>query len=67
MDEMTKQEIETRQRRYQNFLKSINCCPLCSTPLTLIHEIDDQQEVIKETAQCSECDVETRRVEHSRH
>ena len=67
MDEMTKQKIENRQRLYQNFLRTMNCCPLCTTPLTLIHEIDEEEELIKETAHCSECDIETRRRDHSRH
>lgn len=67
MDEMTREEIIKRHRKYQNFMRSINCCPLCSTPLTLIHEIDEEKQVIKETAHCSECDVETRRKDHPRH
>ncbi len=67
MDEMTREEIIKRHRRYQNFMRSINCCPLCSNPLTLIHEIDEEEETIKETAHCDQCDLETRRKDHSRH
>ena len=64
MDEMTKEHIIRRQEKYQSFLKSINCCPLCSAPLTLIHEVDQENECIKETAHCDDCDIETRRKEH---
>ena len=67
MDEITKKELIKRHNRYRNFMRSINLCPLCSTPLTLIHEICEQDHTIKETAHCSECDVETRKKQHSCH
>ena len=64
MEEINQKAIVRRQKRYQNFLKAINCCPLCSSPLSLIHEVDEDNGSIKETAHCDECDVETRRKEH---
>ena len=67
MDEMNKEQIEARQKKYQSFLRAINCCPLCASPLTLIHEVFEGEELIKETAQCDNCDVETRKIEHPRH
>lgn len=67
MDEMTRDKIAKHQQRYLSFLKAMNCCPLCSSPLTLIHEINAEEETIKETAHCEKCDVETRRKNHSRH
>jgi len=67
MEEMTREKMVKRQQRYQSFLRAMNCCPLCSTPLTLIHEINEDDESIKETAHCDQCDIETRRKEHSRH
>lgn len=67
MDEMTREKMIERHKRYQSFMRSINCCPLCSTPLTLIHEIHEKDEVIKETAHCDQCDIETRRKDHPRH
>jgi hypothetical protein len=67
MDEISKQKIIQHQQKYQSFLKSMNCCPLCSTPLTLIHEVDTHLELIKETAHCSQCDIETRKKDHPRH
>lgn len=67
MDEITKEQIERTQKKYLSFLRSINCCPLCSTPLSLIHEVNEEEEVIKETAHCEQCDIETRRKDHPRH
>ena len=67
MDEISQDEMIRRQQKYQNFLRSVNCCPLCSTPLTLIHEINEEEELIKETAHCDQCDIETRRKDHARH
>ena len=64
MDEINRERIQRRQKEFQTFLKSMNCCPLCSSPLTLIHEVDEENEKIKETAHCESCDVETRRKEH---
>ncbi|MCB0377793.1 MAG: hypothetical protein KDD33_04810 [Bdellovibrionales bacterium] len=64
MDEIKQQEVENHQKKYQTFLQSINCCPLCTSPLTLIHEVDEESSIIKETAHCDQCDVETRRKEH---
>lgn len=64
MDEITRENIVRRQKKYQSFLQSINCCPLCTAPLTLIHEVDDENKSIKETAHCDDCDVETRRKNH---
>lgn len=67
MDEISRERILRHREKYQNFLKSINCCPLCSGPLTLVHEVSEHQEQIKETAHCENCDLETRRQNHSRH
>lgn len=67
MDEMTREKLLQYQQKYQNFLRSMNCCPLCSTPLTLIHEINEEEERIKETAHCDQCKIETRRKDHPRH
>ncbi len=67
MDEMTREKLVKRQQRYTSFMRSMNCCPLCATPLTLIHEINEEEELIKETAHCDQCDIETRRKDHNRH
>ncbi len=67
MDEITREKIKRHQEKYQNFLKSMNCCPLCSEPLILLHEVNEAEEVIKETAHCDQCDIETRRKDHPRH
>lgn len=67
MEEMTYEQMIERQQRYQKFLRAMNCCPLCSTPLTLVHEINEEEEHIKETAHCDQCDIETRRKDHNRH
>ena len=64
MDEISRENMIRRQKEYQSFLKSMNCCPLCSAPLTLIHEVNEESALIKETAHCEGCDVETRRKEH---
>lgn len=67
MDEITREKFLQHQQRYLSFLRSMNCCPLCSAPLTLIHEINEEEEIIKETAHCDQCKIETRRKDHSRH
>ena len=64
MDEIERQKIEKRQQKYTQFLRSMNCCPLCSSPLSLIHEVNEEEEVIQETAHCSNCDLETRKKDH---
>ena len=68
MDKISPEEkIKRRRQRYRHFLKSVNCCPLCSSPLILIHEVNREDQQIKETAQCDQCHIETRRKNHSCH
>ena len=70
MDEINDKQQQTpkwqkRQQRYQEFLQGINLCPLCSSPLTLIHEVDKEAGYIEELAHCSECQLETRKKDHT--
>ena len=64
---MNKKKFENQRDRYQNFLKTINCCPLCSSPLVLIHEFYKENHLVKETARCDECEIQTRRKDHICH
>ena len=61
------EQFKSQRERYQSFLKSVNCCPLCSTPLILIHEICEEDHTIKETAHCEQCEIQTRCKDHIRH
>ena len=45
----------------------MNCCPLCSEPLTLIHEVNEEDAQIKEIAHCDRCELETRKKDHGIH
>jgi len=64
MDEIKQKQILRRQKRYREFLQGVNLCPLCSSPLTLIHEVDKDAGYIEEVAHCSECQLETRKKDH---
>lgn len=48
-------------KRKQQFLKSINLCTLCNSPLVLIHEVNKTVGEIEEEAQCEHCKITTRR------
>jgi len=67
----TKENIKTavleRLEQIRSFLKSINQCALCTEPLTLIHEIDNDTSNVKETAFCSKCNLTVREKEHGLH
>ena len=65
--EKAQQRHQSRRYKYESFLKSVNCCPLCSSPLILIHEINGQDHRIKETAHCDICEVQTRQKNHTCH
>ena len=67
MDEKTVEKFQSHRKKYQSFLKAMNCCPLCSSPLVLVHEICKEDHIIKETAHCDHCEVQTRRKDHIRH
>ncbi len=67
MDEKIVEKYQSHREKYQNFLKAMNCCPLCSTPLILVHEVHEEDHLIKETAHCDQCEMQTRRKEHIRH
>lgn len=65
--ENIKSAVLNRLEQIRNFLKSVNQCALCSQPLTLIHEIDNSQAQVLETAYCSQCDLNVRKKEHGLH
>ncbi len=67
MDEKIVEKLQNQRERYQNFLKAMNCCPLCSAPLVLIHEVYEEDHTIKETAHCEQCEMQTRCKDHIRH
>ena len=64
MDEIKEKEFERKRNRTIEFLQGINLCPLCSSPLTLIHEVNKEAGYIEEIAHCSECKLETRKKDH---
>jgi hypothetical protein len=65
--ENIKNSVLERLEQIRAFLKSINQCALCSEPLTLIHEIDNKDSFVKETAYCSQCQLTVREKDHSLH
>ena len=67
MDEKMVEEFQSRREKYQSFLKAMNCCPLCSSPLVLIHEFHERDHIVKETAHCDQCEIQTRRKDHICH
>jgi hypothetical protein len=67
LKENIKSTVMLRLEQIRAFLKSINQCALCSEPLTLIHEIDNKDAFVKETAYCSQCQLTVREKDHSLH
>lgn len=51
--------------RKQQFLKSVNLCTLCNSPLILIHEVNKAEGEIEEEAQCEKCKITTRRKKYN--
>lgn len=67
LKENIKNSVLERLEQIRAFLKSMNQCALCSEPLTLIHEIDNTDAFVKETAYCSQCQLTVREKDHSLH
>ena len=67
MDKKMRQDYQNDKEKYQSFLKAINCCPLCSSPLILIHEFYTGGHRVQETAHCDQCEIQTRRKDHTCH
>ncbi len=65
--ENIKTAVLERLEQIRTFLRSINQCALCAEPLTLIHEIDGETSLVKETAYCSQCNLTVREKDHSLH
>ena len=67
MDEITEDRLlalQKRREKFREFLQSINLCPLCSSPLSLIYEVDRDAGYIEELAHCGECQLETRKKDY---
>lgn len=65
--ESIKGAVLNRLEQIRSFLKSVNQCTLCSEPLTLIHEIDEECASVKEVAYCSKCKLTVREKDHALH
>ncbi|MCM2281453.1 MAG: hypothetical protein NDI61_06360 [Bdellovibrionaceae bacterium] len=69
MDALKQQTPEdtTRLTRQERYLREHASCPMCETDLKMNHDIDKNQNKVKEIAHCPECDLCARTTDHLLH